>query len=46
MTPEKLKKCLKGKSCFHIKKYDQNLFREIELLLKKGMKIYQNDGWV
>ena len=44
--PEELKKSLKGKSCFHIKKMDQTLFKHIDKILKKGLKIYKKDGWV
>jgi hypothetical protein len=43
--PELLK-LLKGKSCFHIKKYDQEIFRQIEDVLKKGFEAYKEKGWV
>lgn len=45
-TPETLKKCLKGKSCFHIKKNDDNLFQEIERILEKGFQFYKKEGLV
>ena len=41
-TPEKLRKCLKGKSCFHIKKTDEDLFTEIEQILDKGFNFYKD----
>lgn len=36
-----LRKCLKGKSCFHIKKLDKDLQEEITQMIAKGIKIYQ-----
>jgi hypothetical protein len=41
-----LKKCLKGKSCFHIKKNDAELMKSIKNLLKKGLEVYKKAGWV
>lgn len=35
ISPE-LKKRMQGKSCFNFKKVDHNLFKELELLTKKG----------
>lgn len=43
--PELLK-CLKGKSCFHIKKLDTTLLGQIESALKTGFALYQQRGWV
>jgi len=43
--PELLK-CLKGKSCFHIKKNDPDLFRQIKDALAKGYDFYQERGWI
>lgn len=43
--PELLK-CLKGKSCFHIKKYDKEIFKQIKEALKKGYKCYLEKGWL
>ena len=37
---------LKGKSCFHIKKLDTNLERQITKALNLGYKLYKNRGWV
>lgn len=36
-----LRKCLKGKSCFHIKKLDESLQEEITKMIATGIKIYQ-----
>jgi hypothetical protein len=44
--PDNLKKCLKGKSCFHIKKNDEELLAEFKQLVKKGYDIYKKAGWV
>lgn len=38
--PELLK-CLKGKSCFHIKKLDDTVFTQIQDALKKGYALYK-----
>jgi hypothetical protein len=37
---------LKGKSCFHIKKLDSNLERQIIRALKLGYELYKKRGWV
>lgn len=41
--PEHLKKCLKGKSCFHFKEIDKDLEKSIENLVKKGIGLYKRD---
>jgi len=43
--PELLK-CLKGKSCFHIKKYDKEIFSQIKSALKVGYDAYLEKGWI
>ena len=43
--PELLK-LLKGKSCFHIKKLDEELMRQIEQALADGFEMYKQRGWV
>jgi hypothetical protein len=43
--PELLR-LLKGKSCFHVKKLDDELLRQIESALKVGYELYQERGWV
>lgn len=45
ITPE-LKKFLKGKSCFNINEVDSNLLDEIDSLLVKGIKKYQEIKWI
>ncbi|MEO0469507.1 MAG: hypothetical protein AAF206_07805 [Bacteroidota bacterium] len=40
---ETLQKCLKGKSCFHIKKLTPEMETEIAELIKKGVTLYQKD---
>jgi hypothetical protein len=37
---------LKGKSCFHVKKLDEELLRQIEAALRVGFERYQQRGWV
>jgi hypothetical protein len=37
---------LKGKSCFHIKKLDASLERQIKKALKTGYQLYKKRGWV
>jgi hypothetical protein len=37
---------LKGKSCFHIKKLDEKLERNIEKAFKIGYKLYKKRGWI
>jgi|SRR4030095_15405352 len=44
--PSELKKCLKGKSCFHIKKLDDVLAKQINSVLKKGVSVYKKAGWI
>jgi hypothetical protein len=41
-----LLKCLKGKSCFHIRKIDEQLSAEIDDALKKGYALYRKKGWI
>ncbi len=38
-----LKKCLKGKSCFHIKKLSPELETEITEMVKTGVELYEKD---
>lgn len=42
LSPE-LQKCLKGKSCFHIKKLSPEMEQEIEGLIQKGVALYERD---
>lgn len=44
--PENIKKCLKGKSCFYIKKLDDELENNLKELIDKSIKLYKEDGWM
>jgi len=44
MFKPELLKCLKGKSCFHIKKMDQAIFKQMEEALAKGYRSYKERG--
>src|SRR5260221_6065746 len=39
--PAALRKCLKGKSCFSIKKMDMVILKQIEQLLQRGFDLYK-----
>lgn len=41
-----LKKCLKGKSCFHFKKISPELEKEIEEMVNKGAEVYQKNDLI
>jgi hypothetical protein len=41
-----LLKLLKGKSCFHLKKLDDGLRKDIDAALTLGTKAYRDHGWV
>ena len=43
---EDLKKFLKGKSCFYIKKLDNTLEKELDELINKGVALYQKDNLI
>lgn len=43
---EDLLKCLKGKSCFHIKTTDKELMKHIKAALKAGYEQYKKNGWI
>ena len=45
LQPELLK-ILQGKTCFHIKKDDPVLFKQVEVALQIGYEFYQSKGWV
>jgi hypothetical protein len=44
-APELLR-LLKGKSCFHIKKWDESLRTQVQAALKAGFDLYLKRGWV
>ena len=39
-------KALKGKSCFHVKKLDENMIRELKDLIGRSVALYQADGLI
>lgn len=43
---EELRKCLKGKSCFHIKKLNESLSAEIAKMIQIGIEIYKKDNLI
>lgn len=43
ISPE-LRKFLKGKSCFHIKKLSPEIETQIASMIRKGVELYQADG--
>lgn len=43
--PELLRKSLKGKSCFHLKKNDPELLKQVDHILRKGLKLYRKLDW-
>jgi len=45
LEPELLK-CLKGKACFHIKKYDKEIFSQIKKALRVGHDAWTSRGWL
>jgi len=45
ISPELLK-CLKGKSCFHIKSYDKKIFSQIKDALTVGYSLWHKRGWL
>lgn len=45
ISPE-LRKCLKGKSCFHIKKLSRELEFDIQSMIDKGVEIYEKDDLI
>ncbi|MGV3766034.1 MAG: hypothetical protein ACO1NW_07905 [Chitinophagaceae bacterium] len=40
-----LLKCLKGKTCFHIKKNDPELMKAVSDALESGLQFYHTKGW-
>lgn len=41
-----LRKCLKGKSCFHFKSISPEMKTEIESMIEKGIKVYSEENLV
>jgi hypothetical protein len=44
--PPNLMKLLQGKTCFHVKKLDDGLRKDIEAALELGTKAYKDRGWL
>ena len=44
--PERLLGLLKGKSCFRVKELDEELEGQIDEVLEKGYRLYQQRGWI
>ncbi|MCB0697833.1 MAG: hypothetical protein KDC07_10740 [Chitinophagaceae bacterium] len=44
LAPE-LVKCLKGKSCFHMKTADKEMMKHVKDAMKKGYDMYKKMGW-
>lgn len=44
LMSEEVKKCLKGKTCFHIKALSDDLKKDLKQLVHKSVKLYQKDG--
>ncbi len=42
--PERLRKCLKGKSCFHIREWDAEMKKIIEKTVKDGISCYKKEN--
>jgi len=45
IKPELLK-CLKGKACFYIKKFDNEIFSQVKEALEIGYKEWHRRGWI
>jgi hypothetical protein len=43
---DELRKCLKGKSCFHVKKLSPELESEFNSMIKKGAELYKKEGLI
>jgi hypothetical protein len=43
---DELRKCLKGKSCFHIKKMSPSLEAEISKMIKTGIELYRKENLI
>lgn len=43
---EEVRKLLKGKSCFHIKKLSEEAEKEIGDMIARGVALYQQDGLI
>jgi hypothetical protein len=39
-------RCLDGKTCFHFKKEEHAVEKELRALVKKGIEVYKKQGWI
>lgn len=44
LMSEPVAKLLKGKSCFHIKKMDDEIRENLKIIIAKGVELYQKEG--
>lgn len=44
--PQSVKKCLKGKSCFHIKNADDKFLIDFKKMINKGVSIYKKSNLI
>jgi len=42
--PKNLKKALKGKSCFHVKQFDEDFKINLRKLINTSVELYKKDG--
>lgn len=45
-VPEKLRKCLKGKSCFHLKEWNPEMEKMVEQTVKDGLQFYKKAKFI
>jgi len=41
-----LKKARKGKSCLNLTTLDEDMFRELDSHIKRGIALYRKEGWI
>lgn len=44
--PQELLACKKGASCFHIRKWDERILKQMEEVLLHGYRLYEARGWI
>lgn len=44
--PQPIGKMLKGKSCFHVKKMDEEIATQFQEMIGKGIELYKEDGLI
>ena len=44
--PDELKKTLKGKSCFNLKKWNDAIAAQVEDILQQGLELYKKEGLI